>query len=76
MEILSIISLTIGIIGLYAGYYYYRKNQRNSKIIQSWIDANYRIEDDRRKIGKRRGEIIKNKDGTFSIRWYVGSEPP
>jgi preprotein translocase subunit YajC len=71
---LSIITLVIGIIvGWLTNWYFYRRQQKESKAIIDDLkflvqkgDAEIRSGND------KRGKIVKRPDGTIAIEWQVG----
>ena len=59
------------ILGFLTSFYFNIKDRKNIKILKTWMDANYRISEDEHKAGHRRGWLIKNPDGTYSIAWEI-----
>lgn len=69
---MSIFELAAGLIlGYLTGLYFQRKDRKNTEILKTWMDANYRISEDEHRTGHRRGELKKNPDGTYSIAWEI-----
>ena len=69
---MSIIEIVGGfILGYITSWHFHRKDRKNTKIIQSWMDANYRLNEDLNRTSYRRGRIKKNPDGTYAIAWEI-----
>jgi len=69
--VIEVLGIIIGIIGFIASIYFYRKDEKNIRILESLMDANYRLYEDLGRAGFRRGRIKKNPDGTYSIAWEL-----
>ena len=68
---IEVLGIILGIIGIISSAYFYRKDRKNTKVLDSLMDANYRLYEDLNRAGFRRGRIKKNPDGTYSIAWEV-----
>ncbi len=73
---LEVAAIVIAVMALVAAWWSYRKGKRdlellkrNDAIVQSWIDAGYRIEDDTARTGNRRGRIVRNPNGMYAVAW-------
>jgi hypothetical protein len=78
MDTLGILGIIMGILGIIVGYYFYVKHNKEFKIlkenvamINNWVDAGYRIEEDTQRAGKKRGKLIKTPDGKFAVHWEI-----
>lgn len=67
------------ILGIITGFIvelpFYIKQRMDSKrdraILESLIDADIRLRDDRDRTKMRKGKIAKRKDGTYGIDWEI-----
>ena len=68
----SIFEIVTGfILGFLTSFYFHRKDRKNTEMLNTFMDANYRMNEDEHRAGHRRGRLKKYPDGNYSVAWEI-----